>query len=115
MLSPIDQYFSNHEEPVKSYLQYMRTHILQLDKNISETWQYGMPFYLYKGKRLCYLWVHKKLHLPYLGIVDGKLIEHPDLIQEKRARMKILLLDPKKDVPIRKVNTILKMASALYQ
>lgn len=63
----------------------------------------------------CYLWIHKKYHQPYLGIVEGKKINHPDLIIEKRARMKILLLDPLKDIPIRKINAILKEALDLYK
>jgi len=114
MLRPIDNYFLQQEEPVKSCLQFLRGHILQHNEHITEAWQYGMPFYCYKGKRFCYLWVHKKLHVPYLGIVDGNKINHPDLIQEKRARMKILLLDPKKDLPVRKINTIIKEVLALY-
>jgi hypothetical protein len=115
MLSPIDNYFLQQEEPVKSCLQSLRQQIKAFDKNISEKWQYGMPFFYYKEKRFVYLWVHKKLHQPYLGIVDGKLIEHPDLLQEKRARMKIFLVDPGKDIPLQKINTILKRLRALYK
>ncbi len=63
----------------------------------------------------CYLWVHKKYHQPYLGIVEGQRIDHPDLLQEKRARMKIFLLDPHKDIPVRKINAILKEVLALYK
>lgn len=93
----------------------MREHILKQDENITETWKYGMPFFCYKGKMICYLWVHKKLLQPYLGIVEGKKINHPDLIQEKRARMKILLLDPGRDLPMRKINGILKEMLSLYK
>ena len=67
-----------------------------------------MPFYFYKGKRFCYLGVHKKYQQPYLGIVDGNKIDHPDLIIEKRARMKILLIDPNKNIPVKKINLILR-------
>jgi hypothetical protein len=115
MLRPIDNYFLQLEEPYKSCLQFLRVHILQLDKNITEEWQYGMPFFFYKEKRFCYLWVHKKHKMPYVGIVDGKMISHPDLLLEKRARMKILLLDPAKDMPVRKINALLKEVLALYR
>ena len=93
----------------------MRAHILKQDPHITEAWKYGMPFYCYKGKMFVYLWVHKKYHQPYLGIVEGQRIDRPDLLQEKRARMKILLLDPHKDIPVRKINTILKEVLALYK
>jgi len=114
MLSPIDNYFFRQEEPAKSCLQFLRAHILELDNNIKETWKYGMPFYNYKGKMFCYLWIHKKFNQPYIGIVEGNKINHPDLLQEKRARMKILLIDANKDIPFKKITGILKEAIELY-
>jgi len=102
MLSPIDNYFLQKEEPIKSCLEFLRQHLLKQEKKLTEKWEYGMPFFYYNKKRVCYLWVHKKLHQPYLGIVEGKSINHPDLLQEKRARMKILLIDPARNIPIRK-------------
>ncbi len=114
MLSPIDQYFSDKEEPVKSCLQFLRAHVLSLDPNITEAWKYGMPMYCYKGKMCCYLWIHKKYGKPYLGIVEGNKIDHPDLLTEKRERMKILLIDAEKDLPLKKINLILKKMIQLY-
>ena len=73
-----------------------------------------MPFYCYGGKMCCYLWVHKKYHQPYIGIVEGPSIWHPDLIKEKRARMKIVLIDPTRDIPIKKIKTGLKQVVDLY-
>ncbi|HEV8513032.1 MAG TPA: DUF1801 domain-containing protein [Cyclobacteriaceae bacterium] len=109
-MRPFDNYFLQKEEPIKSCLQFLRAHILKQNEEITEAWKYGMPFFCYKGKMLCYLWVHKTLGKPYLGLVDGKRINHPDLLQEKRARMKIFLIDPTKDVPVRKLNALLKLA-----
>ena len=114
-MRPIDVYFFEKEEPIKSCLLFLRHHILQQDKDITEVWQYGMPFYCYKSKRFCYLWVHKKCLLPYLGIVEGKRVNHPDLITEKRAKMKILLIDPTTDLPMEKINSILQATLALYK
>lgn len=115
MLKPADDWFSKQEEPARSCLQFLRSHILQLDENISEAWKYGMPFFCYKRKMFCYLWVHKKYKQPYLGIVEGHHVDHPDLVIEKRARMKILLLDPAKDLPVKKVNSILKQVLKFYK
>ncbi len=114
MLKPVDDWFLKQEEPARSCLQFLRSHILELDENISEAWKYGMPFFCYKGKMCCYLWVHKKYKQPYLGIVEGSKISDPDLVIEKRARMKILLLDPAKDIPVKKINSILKQVLKLY-
>jgi len=115
MLSAIDTYFLTKEEPVKSCLLFLRGYILKQDKNITEAWKYGMPFYCYKGRMFCYLWVHKKYLQPYIGIVEGAKIKHPDLLQEKRARMKILLVDAEKDIPIKKIEGIMKDILDLYK
>jgi hypothetical protein len=114
MLRPIDSYFLQHDEPVRSCLQFLREHILKHDVNVSEAWKYRMPVYCYNQKMFCYLWTHKKYHQPYIGFVEGKQLNHKDLIIEKRARMKILLLDPNKDLPLETINNILRAAIALY-
>ncbi len=115
MLRPIDNYYLQKEEPYRSCLQYLRSYILIKDPAITEQWRYGMPFYFYKGRRICYLWIHKKLRQPYLGIVDGDKVQHPDLLAEKRTRMKILLVDPNKNIPEQKINIILKAVLDLHK
>lgn len=92
----------------------LRSVLLRFDPCITEQWKYGMPFYCYNNKMFCYLWIHKKYRQPYIGIVEGNKIDHPLLLQEKRARMKILLLDPTKDIPVKVVDKILKEAVAFY-
>jgi len=115
MLRAIDNYFLEKEEPIKSYLQALRKIILAHDINLTEAWKYSMPFYCYKGKMFCYLWTHKKFKQPYIGFVEGNKINHPLLIQEKRSRMKIMLLDPAKDIPIKTIRTILQDLTVYYR
>lgn len=115
MLRPIDQYFLQKEEPVKGCLLALRDFMLRYHTEITEEWKYGMPMYYFRGKMFCYLWVHKKYKQPYIGVVEGKRIDHPKLIQEKRARMKIMLIDPDKDVPIKTIQSILKEALKFYK
>lgn len=114
-MKELNDFYLRQHEPAKSCLLALREIILSRDKDISNTLKYGMPFFCYKGKMFCYLWVHKKFHQPYLGIVEGKRIEHPGLIQEKRSRMKIMLFDPTKDLPIKTIHAILKQALNLYK
>ncbi|WP_316830012.1 DUF1801 domain-containing protein [Pedobacter aquatilis] len=109
MLNPLDHYFEQQAEPLKSCLLYLRS-ILLNNTDVTEHLKYGMPFYYYKGKMLCYLWNHKKFHQPYIGFVDGNKIEHEDLLQEKRARMKILLINDFEDIPKEKIKSILQQA-----
>ena len=115
MLRAIDNYFLEKEEPVKSYLLALRNILLAFDINLAETWKYGMPVYCYKGKMFCYIWTHKKFKQPYIGFVEGNKIHHPLLLQEKRSRMKIILLDPAKDIPIKTIQTIIQELTVYYR
>ena len=115
MLRESDNFYLQKEEPVKSCLLALREIILSQDKDITAAWKYGMPFFCYKGKMFCYLWVHRKHLQPYIGMVEGKHLHHPDLIIEKRSRMKIMLFDPAKDLPVTKIKRILKQAIDLYK
>jgi len=109
-----DIYYLLLDEPVKSCLLALRDLILSADQNVSAAWRYGMPFFYYKKKMFCYLWVHKKFKKPYLGMVEGKRLHHPNLISENRSRMKIMLIDPNKDLPVRVIKKILAEAIELY-
>jgi hypothetical protein len=60
------------------------------------------------------LFINKKTNQPYIGIVEGRKIDHPLLIIEKRSRMKIMQLDAGEDIPIKTIDTILKMAIGLH-
>ncbi|CAN5764986.1 hypothetical protein BH11BAC3_BH11BAC3_21230 [soil metagenome] len=115
MIKPIDHYFHKKEEPVKSCLLALRAFILQYNENINESFKYGMPFYSYHKKMCCYLWTQKKSGIPYIGFVEGSQLNHPQLIAEKRARMKILLIDANEDLPIKIISNILKDMVALYK
>ena len=114
-MTEIESYYSNQPEPIKGTLLALKNIVLSQDKNISHEWKYGMPFFCYKGKMFCYLWVHKKYKQPYLGIVEGIHINEPYLLQEKRSRMKIMLLDANEDLPLYKIETLLKKLLKFYQ
>lgn len=115
MIAELDNYFLSKPEPVKSYLQALRSLILQFHPGISESWKYGMPFYIYRKKMFCYLWVHRRYQQPYIGIVEGRKIHHKKLIAEKRSRMKIMLFDPQKNIPVKELKMILRETLDLIQ
>jgi hypothetical protein len=114
-LTQLDNFYLQKEEPVRGCLLALRKIILKQDEAITPAWKYGMPFFCYKGKMFCYLWVHKTLLQPYIGIVEGQRVNHPELIIEKRARMKIMLFDAQKDLPIQTIEGILRQALDLYK
>lgn len=109
------QFYLKQSEPDKSCLLALKDLILNHDSEITNEMKYGMPFFCYKGKMFCYLWIHKKYKKPYLGIVEGQHIHHPNLIFENRSRMKIMLFEPNEDLPITTINDLLKQALNLYK
>ena len=97
----------------------VRQIIMNQPGEVYEIWTYKMPFYRISTgrneKRFCYLWTDKKSGLPYIGFVDGYLLNHPDLVTDNRKRMKIFYLQPEKDLPVEKINLILQQAIALQK
>ncbi|MFN0047695.1 MAG: DUF1801 domain-containing protein [Cytophagales bacterium] len=115
MEKSIDNFYLFESEPVSSCLLALKAIILAYDENIEASIKYGMPFFSYKGKMFCYLWTHKKFKKPYIGFIEGNRIEHRLLLLEKRARIKIILVDPNIDLPVATINSILKQAIELYK
>jgi hypothetical protein len=114
MNEQLHNFFLSQEEPNKACLLALRSIILMQDQHITETQKYGMPCFCYKKKMFCYLWTDKKTSQPYILFVEGKHLDHPELESGDRARMKILRVDPNKDLPLRTIESILKMALDLY-
>ncbi|WP_067149752.1 DUF1801 domain-containing protein [Pseudotamlana agarivorans] len=108
-------FFLNQNEPNKACLIAMRDIVLNFDKDITETTKYGMPCYCYRGKMFCYIWTDKKTSEPYYLVVEGKRIDHPELETGSRSRMKILRINPNKDLPINTIKDIMTIALDLYK
>ena len=114
MAADLERFYSTLEEPIRGYLLEGRELILAHDPHITEAVKYGMPFFLYRKKMFCYFWTRKESGRPYLGLVEGNRLFHPELIQEGRARMKIFLFDPMKKVPVQTISMLLAQAIDLY-
>ena len=114
MLREIDNFYLRQEEPIRSCLYALRHLIIQYNDKITEAWKYKMPFFCYKGKMFCYIWIDNK-GIPYIGIVEGRKIDHPLLIKGDRSRMKVLFIDPSKDLPIEVIQEVFSAAILLYK
>lgn len=115
MIEQLHAFYLNKEEPSKSCLLALRDIILNQDTNITETQKWGMPCFCYKKKMFCYLWTDKKTNLPYLLLVEGKHLDHPELEVGNRSRMKIFRVNPNNDIPIETIENILQKAPDLYR
>ncbi len=115
MAEELHQYYLNKEEPNKSCLLALRSIILEQDVHITETRKWGMPCFCYKKKMFCYLWTDSKTDKPYMLMVEGRHLEHAELEQGDRSRMKILRVDPDNDLPLETIVNILQKALDLYR
>lgn len=108
-MNPIQEYFYRIEEPARSTLLFLRTKILEFDtKNITETLSFGLPFFKYKKKMLCYFYYSKKHKKHYVSFYHGDRLDHPELIQEGRKKFKILLIDMDEDLPVELILSLIK-------
>jgi hypothetical protein len=108
-----ENFYSKKEEPYKSCLLSLRDIILNHDDFVNETAKYGMPCFCFHGKAFCYLWTDKKSFEPYILFVEGNQLDHPMLEIGKRSRMKILRIDPMKDLQMDTLCLLLNQAIAL--
>jgi len=115
MVEQLYNYYLDKEEPNKSCLLAMRDIILKQDTKITETQKWGMPCFCYHKKMFCYLWTDKKTGEPYILMVEGKYLDHPELEEGERTRMKIFRVNPNKDLPIKTMENILQKALDLYR
>ena len=115
IMRELDQYYLAKEEPNKGCLLALRNFILDQDENVTETRKWGMPCFCYRKKMFCYLWTDKKTNEPYILMVEGKHLNHPELEDGNRSRMKIFRLDPNTDLPIDRIKLVLNDALDLYR
>lgn len=114
-MNDLNTFYLDKAEPVQGCLIALRAIILNTDSLVTETRKYGMPCFCYKNKMFIYLWTDKKTGEPYLLFVEGKYLDHPDLEQGNRSRMKILRVDSTRDLPVDKINELLDSALELYR
>lgn len=107
-MNPIQEYFLRIDEPDRSTLLFLRDKILNSDEDITETLSFGLPFFKYQKKMLCYFNFHKKHKQFYLSFNKGIALDFPELLQEDRKLFKILLLPSDEDLPMDLIMEILE-------
>lgn len=113
-MKALDEYYEKQPEPNRGCLLTLREIILGYDTRISETWKFQTPFFLFGEKMLCYLSIDRRTKTPYIGMVEGRYLNHPALESGGRKRIKVLAVNPTEDIPIDTVQEVLEQAIALY-
>lgn len=113
-MKAIDQFYLDQPEPIKSCLMALRALVLQYNSELEPVWKYRLPCFMYKNQIFCYLWIDRKTKFPYIAIGKGVQIDHPDLIQGNRTFVKLFMIDPNKDIPVKKIYHIFDLAMKLH-
>ena len=113
MEEQLSYYYLDQPEPLKSALMALSDLIVAFDPDIQVAWKYASPFFVYRNKNLCYLWVDKSNNHPYIGFIDGSQLDHPLLASGERKQIRILPIDPEQDFPVEALHQILAAALPL--
>lgn len=114
MLNQLDNYYFSKPQPEQSCLLFLRGFLLEYSSQIEEHWKYTTAFFTYKKKLFCYFSISKKTGQLYIGFVNGNKIKHKKLVAEGRKQIKVLYIDPNKDIDIKSLKEIVKLAVELY-
>ncbi len=110
----IDQFFLKIPEPQQSALLFLRKYLIE-EIGLEEHWKFNTPFYYFKKKWFCYIsYSAKRKHEIYIGFVRGNQIEFPNLVSEGRKQIKVLRINPNKDIDIDALKQISKLLKKLY-
>ncbi len=112
MLTPLENYYLKQPEPIRECLLAMKEIILHISSKITHERKYQIPFFYYKGKKLCFLWVDRKK--PLLGFVQDRKLQPLVAGVKRRDTIETILLDPAADLPIELVTERLKEIMKLY-
>lgn len=108
MLTPGDEKINKQKPEYAEIMLFLRKHLLSYNKNISEVFKYMTICYEYKGKGICFM--HQKDDYVYLCFSNGKTLKHPKLLAEGRKMFKAFKCYIHKDIDVKALNAILKMA-----
>lgn len=97
MSTDLENYYMKHPEPVQGCLLALKHIILSIDNQITHERKYQIPFFCYKGKRLGFLWVHRKK--PMVGFVTDCRIYPATPGIKRKDSIETLIFDPNADIP----------------
>lgn len=112
-IAELDNYYLKHPEPIQGCLLALKSIILGVNKEISHERIYQIPFFCYKGKKLCFLWVNRKKLL--LGFVEDKSLFPKIPGVRSKDQFSTMIIDPNADLPLEIILKNLQDGIAKYE
>ncbi len=98
MNTTLESYYLSKPEPYQSCLLALKDFILQVNPGINHERKFQIPFFMYKGKKLGYLWLDKKKLK--LGFCLDKSLQQPINGAKPKDQYESMIIDPNEDLPI---------------
>jgi hypothetical protein len=111
MLTPGDDKINNQKPEYAEIMLFLRSHILAYDRNMFEAFKYMTIYYEYKGKGICFM--HVKDDYVYLCFNNGPKLKHAKLAAEGRKAFKAFKCFVNKNIDVKSLDQVLKMACAV--
>lgn len=113
MSQELENYYLRQPEPIQGCLLALRNIILRVDDQITHERKYQIPFFYYKSKKLCFLWVNRQKLL--IGFFVDKTI-YPVVAGIKRKDdFETMQIDPNEDLPVKIILEKLLQRMKLYE
>ena len=96
-MNPAEQHICNQKEPYQSIMLYVRSVILKTLPEVTEKYNYKVPYYLHNNKPICYLNILKGTNYVDVAFIQGVLFEgnYPQL-KDDNNRKQVRSLQVKK-------------------
>lgn len=98
MPTALETYYLKQPEPMQSCILAMKGIILSISPYITHERKFQIPFFLYKGKKLAYLWVTKKRL--QVGFIEDKCLQMPIPGVRLKDKYQSIQLNPDENIPI---------------
>jgi len=98
MNTQLENYYLSKPEPYQSCLLALKHIILSASKGVVHERKFQIPFFMYKGKKLGYLWLNRKKLMVGL-CTDKSLLRFPEGVRPK-DKYESFQVDPEQDLPV---------------
>ena len=107
-MSPLENYFEALPEDYREVMLVVRDFLRGGPYHFEERYRWSTPTYYADGRYVCYLYYKAKEGRAYVGFGRAAGVEHPLLLAEGRKQIRILVLDPRTDVPLEGIGEVLE-------
>ncbi len=98
MNTTLESYYLSKPEPYQSCLLALKDFILSVNPGICHERKFQIPFFMYKGIKLGYLWLDKKKLK--LGFCLDKSLQEATAGAKPKDQYESMQIDPNADLPV---------------